>query len=1145
MKVKLLSVLIGGSLFSSGVFATESSLTEIATKTFETLNNMQSLAVQPSNVIERDGKRYLQYQGKEYWLNHENSPKFPLNDANGVYSAAFPFVGPEWEYVAYNGGFYLLHRQFGVMNSDDSGCFVEYLPAARGSQHDDGSYIWESELVQRTVTSDCGDLAMPIISGFKAASISDTGVELVWDDIVQGNNYKIELTAHTPGESSITYNYTADSSGFYIAALEPSTQYEVKLVECNQLGCDEKTFSFNTLSSRLSYNDSRKAVNHLVGNLSANIALAQTHTSVAPYGNDELKHPNLVMNRESLLLVTPKTRNVNQLWVDVEVDGVSMGRFLMHPPSALPDTDQRDNGKSKVMFSHYAWSLPLSWEWMKPGLTLRFSDNRGREGELTQDLLVFGGAPELVIQNIDIGMLVEPRNQYDMINNMEQLATDYFQKIPVSKMVVADYTPLHLRKVTLPNGKVYTKASEYETPGVYAGDMREFIGKRLISLGINNANFGVVDTAGGDASWPRPFSHITAHNNRGRYLAKDKETGVITSTVVNHGLSGGGGIVTLSSTRGNEWSHELGHNFGRGHHPKNASIHDMESGWGWDARYQRFIGNIHWSDTAITMTNDNSGESVPPFANEFRFMREAMGGGENALTGLISHYTLEHPMATRVTQDWFNRSNNLDANSSTGFVQWDQASQRYIESETGFAAPTQQGVPVITVLGIYDPAEANPSQIYPLTYSNYGNLFDLPAPSTVAPQREGWVSVADMSDTERNDTEWQTIKIDNQWLPLCQFNYTNTDGVTANFVGFENTKTATCQVSSDMYWSVNNQREVPVSSVNGYQLLASKGEKVGNVTYTPTIELGEKTLCTLDKAGTSHDGAGFIENNRCMQIADVKHTNGANWVYASHQGGIKQYSFASQKQCKLVVEAENGEISNIALSGSRHNSNESNKLHVNLPADNHPARITIECASTTGSESVLDTVMTPRNPAVADLKGPVIIGQEYGYKVLESAIPAGWFAHTDGFDPATLSTRDRSSLATLSVGSERPNVCRFQLVINGVEQTVHGYVEDFGNGDFQCTGGSEITVTDSQGEQPLLSAVNQFEWMSLNNPQQVGQRVKAVADSDANLCSVTRGGFYGAGFINAGGQCTQVAGIKWSNGNHWTFSSGHGQYSYR
>ncbi|MCD9549836.1 hypothetical protein GLP21_14490 [Photobacterium carnosum] len=69
--------------------------------------------------------------------------------------------------------------------------------------------------------------------------------------------------------------------------------------------------------------------------------------------------------------------------------------------------------------------------------------------------------------------------------------------------------------------------------------------------------------------------------------------------------------------------------------------------------------------------------------------------------------------------------------------------------------------------------------------------------------------------------------------------------------------------------------------------------------------------------------------------------------------------------------------------------------------------------------------------------------------------------------------------------------------------------------------------------------------MSLNNLKQVGQRVKAVEGSDANLCSVARSGFYGAGFVNAGGQCTQVVGIQWSNGNHWTFSSNLGQYSYR
>ncbi|PSV27941.1 M66 family metalloprotease [Photobacterium sp. GB-56] len=1144
MKMKMLSLVISG-LLSTGVLASEHTLTTIAADTFETINQMQEMAYNPENVIERGGIRYLQFNGKEYQLNHENAPIFPLSNANDDYSSAFPFVGPDWEYISYNGGFYLLHREWGVINPDGSGCFAEYVPAARGSQTDDGSYEWETAEVQRVLTSECSDSSIPVITGFKVASVSDVGMQLAWDQTVEGNSYKIELTANKPGESSITYQYSANNSGFYIPELAPNTEYSVKLIECNQHGCDDKTISVKTLPLRLSYNDSRNGINHLAGNLSANVAIAQTHTSVAPYGNDEINHPNLIMDREGLLLVTPKARNIHQLWVEVVVDGVTMGRHLMNPPSALPDTDQRDNGKSKVIFSHHAWSLPLSWEWMKPGLSLKFSDNRNREGEITENLFVFGGAPELVLQNIDIGMLVEPRDQYEMIDDMAQLATDYFQKIPVSKMVMADYTPLHLRKVTMPNGKVYTKASEYENAGIYAGDMREYIGKNLISLGINNANFGIVDTAGGDASWPRPFSHITAHNNRGRYLSKDPDTGVITSNVVNHGLSGGGGIVTLSSTRGNEWSHELGHNYNRGHHPQNASIHDMESGWGWDARYQRFIGNIHWSDDPITMTNENSGESVPPFANEFRFMREAMGGGEHPLTGLISHYTLEHPIATRMTQDWFNQSNNLDLNSSTGFVQWDHESQRYTDSETNFNKPSQQGVPVITVLGIYDPTEKNPSQIYPLIYSNYGNLFELPEPSTTPSQLEGWVSTVELNEEDRNNTEWQTIKIDNNWLPLCQFSYTNMNGQTANFVGFENSETGICQVSSDMYWSVNNEREVPVSAFNDYMLLATKGETEGYVTYTPTMELGEKTLCTLDKPGTSHDGAGFIENDKCMQIDGVKHNNGANWSYVNHQGGIKQYSFTSQKQCQLIVETENGDATKIALNGHRYNNNESNKLHLNLPADNHPTRISIECASTSGTKTVLDSQSTLRNPAADDLKGPVIIGQEHGYEALESNIPSSWFAHTNGFDPSTLSVRDRTSLATMRVGSEKPYLCRFPLAINGVEQTVHGYVEDFGNGDYQCTGGSEISVASNQGEMPLQSMLNQFEWMSLNNPAQVGQSVKAVEGSHANLCSVNTSGFYGAGFINAGGQCTQVPGIKWSNGKHWTFSNGFGQYSYR
>jgi len=1143
MKISRLSLLIGSVLASSYATADTQNLSQLGTQIQAQLEEMQRLANDNNNIVEREGRRFLQYQGKEFWVNHQNYAKFPLNDNNGEYSTAFPFVGEEWEYIAYNGGFYLMHRELGVMNSDDTGCYVEYIPAARGSVNDHGDYAWERDLILRTVVSDCGDLSMPTLESLKVGSVSDVGVALTWDNHIQGNSYVIELTSRPENASPIVYRYRANEPGVYIGDLDAETHYEIDVEACNDIGCTQQKLSFTTLPERLSYNDSRAAKNHLSGSLRAHINFTQTHTSVMPNGNEELSHPNLVMEREALLLVTPNQPAIQQMWVNIELDGVSQGRFALLPPSALPETDQVNNDKSRVVYSKYAWSLPLQWDWMKPGLSLTFTDNRGREGVLNQGELVFAGAPEMVIQNIDIGMLVEPRDQYEMIKRMPELATDYFQKIPVSKLIVADYTPLHLRKVTLPNGKVYTKASEYETPGVYSGDMRESIGKNLVSIGINNANFGIVDTAGNNPHWARPFSHITAHNSRGRYLAKD-EDGVVTSSVVQHGLSGGGGIVTLSGTRGNEWSHELGHNFGRGHHPKNASIHDMESGWGWDARYNRFIGNLHWSDPAQTVENKNSGESVEPFANQFRFMREAMGGGEYARTGLISNYTLEHPIAARVTQDWFNRASNIDTNSSTGYSIWDQASQRYLESNINYSAATEKGVPVITVLGIYDPTEANPSQIYPLIYSNYGNLFELPAPAYTQPQLEDWVAADSISSQDRLNTEWQTIKVDDHWLPLCQFSYTSQSGVQANFIGYE--QDSQCQVTSEMVWHIDGEREVPISAQNQYQLLASKGELLGNIGYTPTAELGEMTLCSLNKPGSDHDGAGFIADNKCKQIDGMKHSNGANWAYSAHQGGIEQYQFESQKQCQLIIENEDGSVDNIALSGKRYNQGESNKFHLNLSAERHPTQISIKCSSAEGSESILDSQMTPRNPAADNLIGPVIIGQENGYQDFNIEMTSGWFAHTAEFNPEQLDKNQRSYLANMRLADESRFICRFPMIVNGNAKVLHGYVESYGNGDYQCTGGSEITVRDNEGEREVVSELNQFEWLSLYDRSQVGTPATASPESSSKLCSLNKGEeWYGVGFVNQGGQCVQEPEVYWSNGNQWIFSSGFVEHHYR
>lgn len=202
----------------------------------------------------------------------------------------------------YNGGFYLIHKEFGVMNRDDTGCYVEYIPAARGSKGPNGEYIWQSDMIQNIETSYCGNLSAPSIDALKVASVSDQGVQLKW--AAQNANDNVVLTLSESG------------------------------------------------------------------------------------------------------------------------------------------------------------TKPTRYENVQSGLSLRLTDNTDRQGDLAANELVFGGAPELIIQNIDMGMLTAPRDGNTMIKNMAKLSADYFQKIPASKLVMADYTAAYFPKVTLPNGKVYTTSSD-------------------------------------------------------------------------------------------------------------------------------------------------------------------------------------------------------------------------------------------------------------------------------------------------------------------------------------------------------------------------------------------------------------------------------------------------------------------------------------------------------------------------------------------------------------------------------------------------------------------------------------------------------------------------------------------------------------
>ncbi|MGL4984443.1 MAG: hypothetical protein ACRC5N_07050, partial [Plesiomonas sp.] len=106
--------------------------------------------------------------------------------------------------------------------------------------------------------------------------------------------------------------------------------------------------------------------------------------------------------------------------------------------------------------------------------------------------------------------------------------------------------------------------------------------------------------------------------------------------------------------------------------------------------------------------------------------------------------------------------------------------------------------------------------------------------------------------------------------------------------------------------------------------------------------------------------------------------------------------------------------------------------------------------------------------------------------------------------------------------------------------------ETLGNQQYRCTGGNDITYKTQRGDKVhIQSAINQFEWLSLNNPQNIGNTVTALENDARGLCYINRANFYGAGFINDKGQCTQTPEIYWSNGNRWTFSSGYSQPSFR
>ena len=381
-----------------------------------------------------------------------------------------------------------------------------------------------------------------------------------------------------------------------------------------------------------------------------------------------------------------------------------------------------DEEFSRITYNDKTYSAIIPAEIVQSGLKFTFKHD-DKQGRLTN--LDIGAPNELILHTIDIGMLTPPRDQFSFQKDPE-LHRQYFQHIPVRRLTVSEYEPQYLREVMLPDGRLLTNFDPSEGD-VYTGNMRGQIAKLLISHGINNANYGLNSSGSTRESW-HPFSsaQLTVHNAVGKYA----------NGVQVHGLSGGAGMVTLIDSVGNEFSHELGHNFGLGHYPGgfdgaiNRPANKVNSTWGWDVHENRFIPNFERSITNEDMCYQN--QCTSSFYGH-RFSAGAMSGG----WPLYNRYTLYTPYELNKIQNFFENKAIFSPESSTGFSLWDDRTQSmqpwhnltkddlaevsYNEVER---KPYKQGVAVATLVGYYDPDKRLSSYIYPALHGSFGAVYE-------------------------------------------------------------------------------------------------------------------------------------------------------------------------------------------------------------------------------------------------------------------------------------------------------------------------------------------------------------------------------------------------------------------------------------
>lgn len=454
------------------------------------------------------------------------------------------------------------------------------------------------------------------------------------------------------------------------------------------------------------------------GTIQANISFMQSH-NVAQNGNSINSKPELTAHKDALILVT--TNTFYKSMEAVIVTGSKTAVIKLDPPHQIPEVDSTRPDKTGVAFSNRAWSGLIPAKYMKNGMKVTINAVNASDAVLTDTLkreqIDFESPVEATIYLTRIGLLEElsaysATDNY-LVNNSAKAVAEYFQTVPFAKIIYSQYDDVRIYNAMKSNGELITSLNG--NTSLYNDIILNQIG-----AGIQLANKG------------------NAHSdiNAGAYQDRDPLYIVLNQTSTSRpSVTDYKGIISIFNTSGSQFSRYMGYVYGLTDNVDldkgvvDGSVHNYNTGWGYDSYKNRMRGNLAWNDNGSSI--EFGGKTIAGFKNTYGWQKDPMSMGEAVDNSTISKYPYHTARAADSIQEKTGKRYMLDDAKVDGkhrYLYWDRKDDvyKYTTDEAFLASrifPTEKGVPVYTIIGLYNKENSTQGIIYPAFKANYGNVF--------------------------------------------------------------------------------------------------------------------------------------------------------------------------------------------------------------------------------------------------------------------------------------------------------------------------------------------------------------------------------------------------------------------------------------